>query len=165
MKQFLMNLLMTRNMAANGYALLIYMLIAAKIVMLQYADATESCNPESVESCIHLSLIILFISVPVFTLFLLIKNTKWKTFLAILTWCPFMLPVEGLKDSVCCHESYADSPVEIYALLLLASLTILIIRCNYYMLLFVSYLILAITFKPLLKLIIYCLIRVGCIEI
>ena len=92
MKRFLLNLLMTRNTAANGYALLIYVLIAAKIVMLQYADATESCNIEGVERCIHYSLICLYISIPFFCAFRQKSNDE-KYFV-----CTFLLSlsVSGL---------------------------------------------------------------------
>lgn len=149
MKQFLLNLLMTRNMAANGYALLVYVLIAAKIVMLQYADTTESCNFEGVGRCIHYSLICLYISIPFFCASLFTKNATRKSVLYILSCCPFMLADYLLGRAVCCHESYGNVPVELYCLLLLTSLTILIIRCNRYMLLFAAYIILVISLFPI----------------
>ena len=149
MKQFLLNLLMTRNMAANGYALLVYALLAAKIVMLQYADTTESCNFEGVGRCIHYSLICLYISIPFFCASLFTKNATRKSVLYILSWCPFMLADYLLGRAVCCHESYGNVPVELYCLLLLTSLTILIIRCNRYMLLFAAYIILVISLIPI----------------
>lgn len=149
MKQFLLSLLMTRNMAANGYALLIYVLIAAKIVMLQYADTTESCNFEGVGRCIHYSLICLYISIPFFCASLFTKNATRKSVLYILSCCPFMLADYLLGRAVCCHENYGNVPVELYCLLLLTSLTILIIRCNRYMLLFAAYIILVISLIPI----------------
>ena len=149
MKQFLLNLLMTRNTVANCYALLIYVLIAAKIVMLQYADATESCNIEGVERCIHYSLICLYISIPFFCAFLFVKKATMKSILYLLSCFPFLLADYSLGSAVCCHESYGNVPVELYCLLLPASLTILIIRCNRYMLLFAAYIILVISLIPI----------------
>ena len=160
MKLLPQNFQLTRNMATNCYALLIYALIVAKILMLQYVDVSESCNPESVEGAIHGSLYDLFVSIPFFALFLIFKNAKWKNILFILSCCPFILAASGLNGAICCHESYGDSPMELYILLLLTSVTFLIIRSKHYILLFISYIIFIIVFKSLLT----ALIRVGIIR-
>lgn len=164
MKLFHSDMSRRRNWAANGYAIFIYALIIIKIILLQKVNVSESCDFESVARCIQYSLYNVYISAPFFALFLIIKNATWKTVFSMLSFCPFILTAVSLKASVCCHESYADSPEILYFLLILASLTIFIIRCNHYKLLLAAYLIAVLAFNTLMKLLIYSLIFMGIIE-
>ena len=111
----------TRPQLANYMAIILYGIIALIILLLQFVNVRESCNPESVHSAIRSSLISMCVSSAFFVAFLWCKKTLFKTLFLFICGLILMFMSLGLFSCICGHESYGDYPIFLEFLLILFS--------------------------------------------
>lgn len=113
---------MKKKLIINLCAILLYCIIAAKIIYLQDVNTNESCDPDGVRECIKTCMRSLIVSSIFFLLFLYSKRRLFKTYFLMFTCIIFLDAWHSLLSITCGHESYGEIPFDIEIALLSFSL-------------------------------------------
>ena len=108
-----------REMIGNILSILLFLVVSVQVILLQFVNTNESCNPENVKSSIQQSLVLWLISLPFFIAFLLNKRVRYKMLFLMIVCIIFWLSFLSLFSTICCHESYGNAPVYMGCCLLL----------------------------------------------
>ena len=118
----------TRNGIANCCVSLLCCVIVSKLILLQFADASESCNPAGVASGIQSAMNAVWVSLVLSAVFLLSKKTVVKTIALLIMGLYVCFAMHGMRSVFCGHESYADEPLKIIWLLMLFAVVLIILH-------------------------------------
>lgn len=118
----------TRNGIANCCVSLLCCVIVSKLILLQFADASESCNPAGVASGILSAMNAVWVSLGTLAVFLLSKKAVVKTIALLIMGLYVFFSMLGLMSLFCGHESYADVPMHIILVLMTFAVVFIILH-------------------------------------